>query len=162
MLHLIAAVCQNGGIGKDNDLLCHLSADLKRFKSLTMGHTMIMGRKTFESLPGLLPGRPHWVLTSQAGYGSQHAGVTAFHSLEAILQALDPAEEYYVIGGASLYAAFLPHADSLYLTEIAAALPADTYFPAYDQSQWREVSREEYAADDRNVYAFSFVHYIHK
>ena len=67
MLHLIAAVCQNGGIGKDNDLLCHLSADLKRFKSLTMGHTMIMGRKTFESLPGLLPGRPHWLLTRQAG-----------------------------------------------------------------------------------------------
>ena len=91
MLHLIAAVCQNGGIGKDNDLLCHLSADLKRFKSLTMGHTMIMGRKTFESLPGLLPGRPHWLLTSQAGYGSQLAGVTVFHSLEAILQALDPA-----------------------------------------------------------------------
>lgn len=65
MLHLIAAVDKRGGIGKDNDLLCHISADLKRFKSLTMGHTMIMGRKTFESLPGVLPGRPHWVLTHQ-------------------------------------------------------------------------------------------------
>ena len=89
MIHLIAAVDRNGGIGKDNDLLCHISADLKRFKSLTMGHTMLMGRKTFESLPGVLPGRPHWVLTHQKDYSVSHDAVTIFHSVEAMQQAMD-------------------------------------------------------------------------
>ena len=89
MIYLIAAVDRNGGIGKDNDLLCHISADLKRFKYLTMGHTMLMGRKTFESLPGVLPGRPHWVLTHQKDYSVSHDAVTIFHSVEAMQQAME-------------------------------------------------------------------------
>ena len=130
MLHLIAAVDKRGGIGKDNDLLCHISADLKRFKSLTMGHTMIMGRKTFESLPGVLPGRPHWVLTHQKDYDARHEAVTVFHSVEALQQAMNDGEDYFVIGGAAMYREFLPLADSLYLTEIYESFDcADTFFP---------------------------------
>ena len=126
MIHLIAAVDRNGGIGKDNDLLCHISADLKRFKSLPMGHTVLMGRKTFESLPGVLPGRPHWVLTHQKDYSVSHDAVTIFHSVEAMQQAMEAGEDYFVIGGASMYEAFLPLADSLYLTESTKPSTAPT------------------------------------
>lgn len=127
MLHMIAAVDKARGIGKDNQLLCHLSADLKHFKNLTMGHTIIMGRKTFESLPGLLPGRPHWVLTGQRDYEETHPGITVFHDMDDMVRAVRTGEEYFIIGGASLYTEFMGRADSLYLTEIDAELPADTF-----------------------------------
>ena len=163
MIHLIAAVDRNGGIGKDNDLLCHISADLKRFKSLTMGHTMLMGRKTFESLPGVLPGRPHWVLTHQKDYSVSHDAVTIFHSVEAMQQAMDAGEDYFVIGGASMYEAFLPLADSLYLTEIDEAFDgADTFFPAWKKDEWDEQNRELHRPDGREKYSFSFVHYVRR
>lgn len=163
MIHLIAAVDRNGGIGKDNDLLCHISADLKRFKSLTMGHTMIMGRKTFESLPGVLPGRPHWVLTRQPGYAVSHEAVTVFHSVEAMEQAMETGQDYFVIGGASMYEAFLPLADSLYLTEIDAAFDgADTFFPAWQKEKWEERSREFHGSKGQEKYPFSFVHYVRR
>lgn len=163
MIHLIAAVDRNGGIGKENDLLCHISADLKRFKSLTMGRTMIMGRKTFESLPGVLPGRPHWVLTHQPGYAVSHEAVTVFHSVEAMEQAMETGQDYFVIGGASMYEAFLPLADSLYLTEIDAAFDgADTFFPAWQKEKWEERSREFHGSKGQEKYPFSFVHYVRR
>ena len=84
MIHMIAAVARDGGIGKGNGLLCHIPADLKRFKALTMGHTIVMGRKTFESLPGLLPGRPHVVVTRQAAYGEAHEGIQVCHSVDEV------------------------------------------------------------------------------
>lgn len=163
MIHLIAAVDRNGGIGKDNDLLCHISADLKRFKSLTMGRTMIMGRKTFESLPGVLPGRPHWVLTHQPGYAVSHEAVTVFHSVEAMEQAMETGQDYFVIGGASMYEVFLSLADSLYLTEIDAAFDgADTFFPAWQKEEWEERSREFHGSKGQEKYPFSFVHYVRR
>ncbi len=163
MIHLIASVDRNGGIGKENDLLCHISADLKRFKSLTMGRTMIMGRKTFESLPGVLPGRPHWVLTHQPGYAVSHEAVTVFHSVEAMEQAMETGQDYFVIGGASMYEAFLPLADSLYLTEIDAAFDgADTFFPAWQKEEWEERSREFHGSKGQEKYPFSFVHYVRR
>lgn len=163
MLHLIAAVDKRGGIGKDNDLLCHISADLKRFKSLTMGHTMIMGRKTFESLPGVLPGRPHWVLTHQKDYDARHEAVTVFHSVEALQQAMNDGEDYFVIGGAAMYREFLHLADSLYLTEIDEAFDgADTFFPDWDRSAWTEQTRELHRADGQCPHTFSFVHYVRR
>lgn len=163
MIHLIAAVDRNGGIGKENDLLCHISADLKRFKSLTMGRTMIMGRKTFESLPGVLPGRPHWVLTHQPGYAVSHEAVTVFHSVEAMEQAMETGQDYFVIGGPSMYEAFLPLADSLYLTEIDAAFDgADTFFPAWQKEEWEERSREFHGSKGQEKYPFSFVHYVRR
>lgn len=162
MLHMIAAVDKARGIGKDNQLLCHLSADLKHFKNLTMGHTIIMGRKTFESLPGLLPGRPHWVLTGQRDYEETHPGITVFHDMDDMVRAVRTGEEYFIIGGASLYTEFMGRADSLYLTEIDAELPADTFFPSLDRTRWQEVARDAHEADERNAYPFSFVHYLRK
>ena len=94
MIHMIAAVARDGGIGKDNGLLCHISADLKRFKALTMGHTIVMGRKTFESLPGLLPGRPHVVVTRQAAYGEAHEGIQVCHSVDEVCRLMADGEEY--------------------------------------------------------------------
>lgn len=160
MLHMIAAVAKDGGIGKDNRLLCHISADLKRFKALTMGHAMIMGRKTFESLPGLLPGRHHIVLTSQADYGKLHPDVTVYHSIDELCAHMDEQEEYFIIGGASLYQAFMDRADSMYLTEIYAVFPADTYFPTIVKDHWHVAEREAHGADTHNKYAYEFVRYV--
>lgn len=163
MIHLIAAVDKRGGIGRNNDLLCHISADLKHFKSLTMGHTMLMGRKTFESLPGVLPGRPHWVLTHQADYQAANPAVTIFHSVDAIRQAMKDGEDYFVIGGAAMYREFLPLADSLYLTEIDEAFDgADTFFPDWNKDEWKEQNRELHRADGQEKYTFSFVHYVRR
>lgn len=163
MIHLIAAVDRKLGIGKDNDLLCHISADLKRFKALTMGHTILMGRKTFESLPGVLPGRPHWVLTHNEAYHTDSSAVTLFHSPEAMCQAMKDGEDYFIIGGAAMYRAFLPLADSLYLTEIDEVFPdADTFFPEWKSDDWTEIEREVHDRENNNKYEFVFVHYVKK
>lgn len=160
MIHLIVAVDKQGGIGKDNHLLCHLSADLKRFKKLTMGHPIIMGRKTFESLPGILPGRPHIVVTGQDDYHVSSDQVTICHSLDEVMRTMHTDQDYFVVGGASLYAAFLPKADSLYMTEIDETFPADTFFPPLDKSKWHVVEAEHHIQGEQNPYAFTFVHYV--
>ena len=160
MIHLTVAVDAQGGIGKDNHLLCHLSADLKRFKKLTMGHPIIMGRKTFESLPGVLPGRPHIVVTGQDDYHVDSDHVTICHSIAEVMRKMDTNQDYFVVGGASLYAAFLPKADSLYVTEIDETFPADTFFPLFDKSNWHVVEAEHHIKGEQNPYAFTFVHYV--
>lgn len=162
MIHMIAAVAKDGGIGKDNQLLCHISADLKRFKALTMGHAIIMGRKTFESLPGMLPGRHHIVLTSQADYETAHPGITVYHSIDELLAGLDSHLDYFVIGGASLYQAFMDKADVMELTEIDALFPADVYFPSIPSERWKRIASEHHNADEHNKYAFTFVQYVKK
>ena len=162
MINIIVARDEQGGIGKDNKLLCHISADLKRFKALTMGHDLIMGRKTFESLPGLLPGRRHLVVTSQDDYAKGRAGIVIYHSVDELRCQLDEKKEYFVIGGASMYEAFLPVADRLYITEIHARFEADTYFPAEDEAQWECAKREDYEVTRSNKYSFSFVDYTRK
>ena len=161
MIHMIAAVARNGGIGRDNKLLCHISADLKRFKELTMGHDIIMGRKTFESLPGMLPGRRHIVLSRQKGYGEGQPDLVVCHSLEEIGGLLDEKRDYFVIGGASVYAEFMERADSLYLTKIDREFEADTFFPPFDEDCW-QVAAEERHDETETCPAFSFVHYVRK
>lgn len=158
MIHVIAAVDMAGGIGRDNKLLCHLPADLKRFKALTMGHAIVMGRKTFESLPGLLPGRKHIVLTRQPHYGDGK-DIIICHTMEELSRILQDHGEYFVIGGASLYELFLDRADYLHLTEIQAAFPADTFFPDVNKAKWKEMSREHHEQDEKNHYSFDFVEY---
>lgn len=162
MIHMIAAVARDGGIGKDNDLLCHISADLKRFKALTMGHAIVMGRKTFESLPGLLPGRQHIVITTQPAYGASHDGIHVCHSMEEAIQLMSDGSDYFIIGGASIYQAFMDKADSLYITEIDDVFPADTFFPAIDGETWQACEREAHTAEEGNGHAFSFVHYVRR
>jgi dihydrofolate reductase len=153
---LIAAVARNGVIGRGNKLPWKLSEDLKRFKALTMGHPMIMGRKTWESLPGRLPGRPHIVVTRNPMYRAE--GATVVRSLQEAIHAAGDADEVFLIGGAELYALALPIADRLQLTEIAADFEGDAHFPAWDRNEWRahwhEVAREQHRAEAGWDYAF--------
>jgi dihydrofolate reductase len=143
---LVVARAQNGVIGRDGKLPWHLPADLKRFKALTMGSVMVMGRKTFESLPGLLPGRRHIVLTRNAGWNPQGAEVAS--SVEDALR-LARGEPVSVIGGAEIFAMFLPLADRIELTEVLADIEGDTAMPdPRDGGGWREVSSEKHPAED--------------
>lgn len=156
-LTLIAAVARNGVIGIGNRLPWRLPADLRRFKTLTVGHTVIMGRKTWESLPAAfrpLPGRRNVVMTRDPGYCA--AGATVAASLEAAIGAAD-GNDAFVIGGAELYAAALPLADRLELTEIDASFEGDSFFPVIDRGQWREATRE--TARDEAGFAYAFVGY---
>lgn len=149
---VIAAVADNKAIGLDNALPWHLPEDLKRFRSLTMGHHIIMGRKTYESLGRLLPGRTTVIVTRQTDYCVEGA-ITAGSLDSAILQCANDAE-IFVIGGAELYREALKKADKLYLTEIRGEYAADAYFPEYDQSAWRELTREEHVSSEGLAYSF--------
>ncbi|MBQ1737736.1 MAG: dihydrofolate reductase [Muribaculaceae bacterium] len=152
----IVAVDENGAIGRQGDLLCHLPADMRHFKEMTMGHSIVMGRKTFESFPRRpLPGRQNLVITRSAGW--QYPGVTVAHSLE---QAIAKAETdtVFIIGGAQIYEQALPVVDVLHLTLIHARwASADVYFPALDPNQWQEVEREHHTSDHRNAYEYDFI-----
>ena len=160
MISIIAAVARNRAIGYKNKLIYWLPNDLKRFKSLTTGHTIIMGRNTFLSLPkGALPNRRNIVLSrSQKTF----EGCDVYPSLEEALAHCTPDEDLYIIGGASVYRQALPLADRLCLTEIDdTPSEADTFFPPY-QDDWEEESREDHPIDDRHDFRYSFVDYIRK
>ncbi len=151
-LTLIAAVARNGTIGKDNTLPWRLSEDLKRFKALTMGHPIIMGRKTWESLGRPLPGRSNIVITRDKGYRA--GGATVVHAIDEALATAQDAAEVFVIGGAEIYAMTLPRADCLQLTELAADFDGDVHFPPFDRSQWRTTFHETHTGTDGLAYAF--------
>ena len=148
---MIAAVGKNLELGKNNDLIWHFKEDMRFFKDTTMGHTVVMGRKTFDSLPKALPGRKNIVISSNAEYQAQ--GATVVTSVEEALQIADN-EEIFVIGGGKIYAEFLPYADKLYLTEIDAECEdADTYFPQFNKS--------EYIKEIINYYDIDGVEFYH-
>lgn len=159
MIHVIAAVAQNRAIGRENKLIYWLPNDLKRFKQLTTGHTIVMGRHTFESLPkGALPNRRNVVLSrSQTSF----PGCDTYTSLEEALQHCNPEEDIYIIGGASVYEQALPLADRLCLTEIDdTPTGADAFFPPYDD--WSIVSKEEHEKDEKHPFNYAFVDYVRK
>lgn len=158
-ISVIAAVARNRAIGKGNRLIYWLPDDLKRFKSLTTGNTIIMGRKTFESLPkGALPNRRNIVLTRGGG---SFAGCDVCSSLEEAVRCCAENEDVYIIGGASVYQQALPLADRLCLTEVDDVPErADAFFPDY--SEWRETWREEHSVDERHKFPFAFVDYVRK
>lgn len=157
MLSIIVAVAENNVIGKDNDLLWRLSNDLKNFKEITMGHTIIMGRKTFESLPKILPGRKHIVLTRSKSFVAPSEMVEVFSSVEELLPSLNPQTEYFVIGGGEIYNTLMPYSEKLYLTKVNKVFQGDTYFPVVDNSQWKEVSKIEGVVDEKNSIPHSFL-----
>lgn len=161
-LSIICALTQNSAIGNKGGLLYYLPADLKHFKNLTTGHTIVMGRKTFESLPkGALPNRRNVVITRQTDYAAPN--IEVFHSFDEALQACATDEEVFILGGESIYEAALPKADRLCLTHIEATPDeADTFFPAYDASQWSIESEEHYQPDEKNRLPYSFINYIRK
>lgn len=162
MITIICALAENNAIGYNNDLLYHLRADLRRFKALTTGHTIIMGRRTFESLPkGALPNRRNIVLTSCPNPAWQ--GVEVFASLEAAFDACRQDDEVFIIGGASVYKAAMPLADRLCLTHIhATPAQADVFFPALYEDVWQRTFCEEHEADEQNEQPFTFADYVRR
>ena len=156
-LSLIVAMATNHTIGLNNKMPWHLSADLKKFKQITMGHPIIMGRKTFESIGRPLPGRQNIIISRNPHYEQQACLV--FNNLDSALQSCAQADEVFVIGGATLYAATLAQADRLYITEIQQAFDGDTWFPEIDLQQWQEVTRKD-ISDDKSVdFSYSFIVY---
>ncbi len=154
---LIAAVARNGVIGLDNALPWRLKADLAHFKASTLGHPILMGRKTWESLKRALPGRRNLVVSRDAGYRAD--GAEVFSSPAAALQAASGSARVFVIGGAELYRQLLASADRLVLTEVHANVAGDAWFPAFDCQQFVETQRETHRADADNEFDFDFVEY---
>ena len=150
----IVAVADNGVIGRDNTLPWHLPDDLKRFKRLTLGKPIVMGRKTFESIGKPLPGRQNIVVTRDTNY--QREGVTVVHDAEAALRAAGAAPEVMVIGGAELFRTLLPRAGRLHLTRVHGNIEGDVVWPALDERQWRVVERESHSADERHAWPMTF------
>ncbi len=161
MISIIAAIAENNAIGLNGKLLYWLPADLKRFKALTTGHTIIMGRKTFDSLPkGALPNRRNVVLTRSK---KDFPGAESFSSLKEALANCAPKEDIYIIGGASVYAEALPLVDRLCLTEVHDTPDeADAFFPDFDRTEWNIAFREEHEPDERHAQRFTFIDYVRK
>ena len=158
-ISIIVAIAENNAIGKDNKLLWHISEDLKRFKKLTTGHTLIMGRNTFLSLPnGALPNRRHIVISDVEG--EEFEGCEMARSIEMAIEMAGETEECFVIGGGMVYAQFLPVAGKLYLTRVHQSFEADTFFPEIDFGQWKAIYSETVEAGEKNEYPHTYTEYI--
>ncbi len=161
-LSLIAAVANNNVIGRDNKLLWRVPADLKHFRKLTMGHTMIMGRKTFESIGKVLDGRKTIVVTKQENYDAKGAEVV--HSIKQAIQSAKAEKEVFVVGGAEIYAQCIDLylARCMYITRIYANFEGDAFFPDIDEEKWQLEEMEEFDADEKNKYPYAFLRYKKK
>lgn len=157
---IIVALDEQNGIGRNGGLLCHLPADLKHFKEITTGHSIIMGRKTYESLPkGALPNRTNIVITSDAE--ENYPGCIVVRSIEEALLRCEGEESAFIIGGGKLYRSSLHLADQLYLTRIHHTFDdADTFFPEINPDEWELIHNKTYKADDKHQYDYSFLTYI--
>jgi len=161
MITLIAAIGKNNSLGLDNKLLWHLPNDFKRFKELTSGNNILMGRKTFESLPGVLPNRTHIIITKQENYQAP-SGCLVFDNLFDTLKSLDTSEStIYVIGGGEIYKQTIDTADRLELTVVDCSPEADSFFPEIDDT-WELVKEEKHEKDERHKYSFSYLTYEKK
>lgn len=158
MITIIAAIANNNAIGKNNQLIWHLPADLKRFKKVTFGHHIIMGRKTYESLGKPLPNRTTIIITRNKNY--QQNNCIVVNSLNEAIKAAQADENPYILGGAEIYKQALKIADRLDLTIIHHSFEADAFFPKINYKIWKEVSREDFKADEKNKYNYSFVTYL--
>jgi len=160
MISIIVAIAENYAIGKKGDLLCHLPADLKHFKEITSGKTVLMGERTFYSLPKHpLPNRRNIVLTDVQG--KTFEGAEAVYSLEELCAKVQGEEEAFVIGGGMVYRQMMPIADKLYITHIHHSWDdADTFFPEIKEDEWRLIRSEEHKADEKNPYDFTFAEYV--
>jgi dihydrofolate reductase len=160
-ISIIVAIAQNNAIGKDNDLLWHLSGDLKRFKELTTGHTIVMGKRTFESLPVRpLPNRKSIVITDVEG--EQIPGCVMAYSIEDAIAKFDNTDENFIIGGGSVYRQFMPIADKLYLTVVHKDFEADTFYPEINFDEWQAIEKQENIFDEKSGLTYSYIIYIRK
>ena len=157
-LSLIVAVADNWAIGKNNDLLWHISDDLKHFKALTTGHCIIMGRKTYESFPKRpLPNRRNIVITNNMDYREE--GCEVVHSVQEALEQCKSDEQPFIIGGATVYRQFLPFVDKIFLTKVFATFEADTFFPEIDLSQFEQTAASEVFTDEKSGLRYQFLEY---
>jgi dihydrofolate reductase len=161
MVTIIAAIAANNALGKDNQLIWHLPADLKRFKKTTLNHAVIMGRKTYESLGKPLPNRTNILITRDKNYKAE--GCLVVNSVkEALKAAVEVDENPFILGGAEIYKQAMPFTDKLDITFVHHQFEADVFFPEIDKTIWKETSRKNFKADENNKYDYSFVTYISK
>ncbi|MEJ2594368.1 MAG: dihydrofolate reductase [bacterium] len=160
-ISIIVAIAANRAIGKDNQLLWHISEDLKRFKRITEGHYVVMGKKTFYSLPKRpLPKRKNMVITDIPG--EQIEGCEMAYSIEDAISKMDPEKENFIIGGGSVYAQFLSHASKMYITRVDKDFEADVFFPKFDHGDWELAKKEEVEDDPQNDFTYAFETYVRK
>ena len=157
MITMIAAAAENNALGKDNDLVWHLPDDFKRFKRLTSGHHIIMGRKTFESFPKLLPDRTHVIITRKEDY--QPEGTIVVNSMEEALRVSKLDDQPFIIGGGEIYKMGMEKADRIELTRVHAEFDADTFFPEIDKNQWTLVKDQYHEKDEKHKYSFTYLTY---
>lgn len=160
MITMIAAAAENNALGKDNDLVWHLPDDFKRFKDLTSGHHIIMGRKTYETFPKLLPNRIHIVITREKNYKAP--GCIVVHSLEDALSQVKNDDHPYIIGGGEIYKLGLEYSQKIELTRVHCDYEADTFFPEFDEKKWDLVHEEFHPKDERHECSFTYLTYIKK
>lgn len=154
MLSIIVAVGNDNAIGKDNNLLWHIPDDLKRFKRITDGKIIIMGRKTFESLPRVLPNRFHVVITRDESFEVEHEDVKVIHSVEEIKPYINSEEEAFIIGGGEIYNLLMPYAQKLYLTRVYKSYEADTFFPNLEMDEWEVICCESHEDNEELKYEY--------
>ena len=160
MIIMIAAVAENNALGKDNELVWHLPNDFKRFKALTSGHHIIMGRKTFESFPKPLPNRKHIIITRQKKY--QAEGCIIVESIEEAINICPKDENSFIIGGGEIYTLGLPYTDKIEITRVHESFEADTYFPEINNKEWKIVSSEFNKKDEKHKYDYTYQTFIRK
>lgn len=159
-LVMIAAVGENNALGKNNDLLWHLPDDFKRFKKLTTGHKIIMGRKTFESFPKPLPNRIHIIITRDKNYTIPHPDCIVKHSVEDALKLIENDDISFIIGGGEIYGQGERFANKIELTRVHASFKADTFFPEIDENIWKLVKEEYHQKDEKHQYDFTYMTYV--
>ena len=159
---MIAAAGENNALGKNNDLLWHLPDDFKRFKKITTGHKIIMGRKTFESFPKPLPNRMHIIITRDRSYKVVFPDCIVVYSLDEALALVQQDPVSFIIGGGEIYSLALPYVDRIELTRVHASFKADTYFPDIDDRDWELIGEEYHPKDDKHSYDFSYLTYKRK
>lgn len=157
---LIAAASENNGLGKDNQLVWHLPDDFKRFKALTTGHCIIMGRKTFETFPKLLPNRKHIVITRNSNFKKENVVIVS--SLEEALKHTQGDREPFVIGGGEIYHLAMKIADKIELTRVHTTVEADAFFPEIDTKKWQLIAEEYHSKDEKHLYDFTYLTYYRK
>ncbi|APS37563.1 MULTISPECIES: dihydrofolate reductase [Salegentibacter] len=160
MITMIAAAAENNALGKDQDLVWHLPDDFKRFKRLTTGHHIIMGRKTFETFPKPLPNRTHIVITRKDNY--LHKDATVVSSLEKGLEFARKDEQPFIIGGGEIYELGMDVADKIELTRVHGTFEADTFFPEIDEEKWKLIAEDFHPKDEKHDYAFTYLTYVRK
>ena len=162
MLSIIVAIANDNVIGKDNKLIWHLPEDLKRFKEITSGHKIIMGRKTFESLGRVLPNRKHIILCNDMQMNIEDENVEILDDISKMDKYITSDEECFVIGGATIYKLLMPYANKMYITKINQDFEGDVWFPEIKEEMWKEISREKGLKNEENPFDYDYITYVKK